>query len=138
MMVDSTLGLGVHVTQKLGISEVLSISLGPSKEVKYKKHVHGFADIVFIPTSTTRTAAMTGSECESETAYVNALASDWPSFIHESRGWGYLGRVCTKAGWGRATGMALNWTDGGRGRILDAVRKIPILAQRTTFACIRL
>ena len=49
-----------------------------------EKHVHGFTDIIFIPASPARAAAMATSEGKGQTTYVDALASDWPGFVHES------------------------------------------------------
>ena len=84
MIVDSGLGLGVHVTQKFGISRINMTGVNdPRKDVEGERHVHGFADIIFIPTSPARAATMSTGEGEGQAAYVDALAPDWPGFIHE-------------------------------------------------------
>ena len=85
MIVDRALGLGVHVAQKFCISRA-SVSGVTSCcwETGGEKCVHGFTDIVFIPASPARAAAMPSSEGESQTTYVDALTSHWSSFIHES------------------------------------------------------
>lgn len=59
-------------------------SMGLHKDAEDREHVHGFADIIFVPAPPTGAAAMSTSEGEGQTAYVDALASDWPGFIHES------------------------------------------------------
>lgn len=112
-------------------------------EVEDGEHVHGFADIIFIPASPAGATTMSSSEGEGQTTCVYALSSDWPGFIHGAWRVGYLGGGGMEVGLWRTEGIASRSTDGGRGRILDAVRKIPIWAQRTTrprpaFACIRL
>lgn len=114
------------------LEQMRPVSLGLRGEAEDEKHVHGFTDIIFIPASPPGATTMPGSESEGQTAYVDALAPDWPNFIHESWMAGYLDRYGTKVGWRGTAELVLKSTDGGRGRILDAVRKIPIWAQRAT------
>ena len=52
--------------------------------VEEKKDVHSFTDIILVPASPARAAAMPSSESKSQTTYVDALASNWSSFIHET------------------------------------------------------
>ena len=85
MIVDGALGLGVHVTQKLCISRAsVPGIMSCHRETGGEKYEHGFADIVLIPASPARAAAMSSSEGEGQTTYVDALPSHWSGFIHET------------------------------------------------------
>ena len=82
MIVDGALGLGVHVTQKLCISRASVMSC--HWETGGEKYVHGFANIILIPASPAGAATLPSSEGEGQTTYVDALASHWSGFTHES------------------------------------------------------
>ena len=66
------------------LESVCPVSMGLRKDAEDERPIHGFTDIIFIPTSPARATAMSTSEGEGQTAYVDALTPDWPGFIHES------------------------------------------------------
>jgi hypothetical protein len=64
------------------LEQVRPVSWGYREEIGGERYVHGLADIILVPASPARAAAVPTGEGEGEAAYVNALASHWSGFIH--------------------------------------------------------
>ena len=65
------------------LESMCPVSMELGRDVESEKHAHSFTDIILIPASPARATAVSTSEGEGQTTYVDALASDWSGFIHE-------------------------------------------------------